>query len=549
MKRQFYYLAMVAMLFSCKKELKNELSNTTTVFEKQNSKTVFSKALAIAIEKEPTLRVFIKNEALKQFDLDNDVLFQMVKDEKVVSDKTFYDLLSQYAQSKEELDAAINSSPTLTIMIPELPYFSPANWNANLEIPLVAVSPASNNFNAINLYNSKGEVTKIESGSVPAFPVLVVKENERVNVTVNNVDRSPVSSVLLRTKGSSAEVFLEKENMKFSFSNDAFNGMSSNGVDLRSLSNKMMSASRGKVARVDGVFTGDDNTITKSSNPIDPLVIKAFDSNLDWQRDFVYYGLNPSEGKNKGKFNNRVVEHIVAIRMKDGEFNRISDHSVDPTVNESWHVPPGRSEGRFVTNWTDGYFDIRISILINAKNGAGTQLNKVISAKGSDLYDIAYKCERLPGRPTTPGSCRFDKVTPKNFFINEPLVSWNLENYGAAWKFIVSEYDPSEEIITTYNESTKFASNFGFDIGFGETVKIGYKFGSSMETTSSSTYQYKTTRGSDELGEGIMEFGSPIILRKEVIRPDRGAPGTLTNYVTNEISCGSIYLCVEPKQL
>lgn len=543
MKQKFYYLAIISILFSCKKESKQEKSiQVSSTIERQDSKTTFSKVLAIALDKEPDLRLFIKNEALKQFDMDNDVLFQMVKDEKVSLDETFYQLLVKHSNSKPELDSAINDLPTLTIMIPELPDFTPQNWKTNSEIPLVAISPKNKNFKFIDLYNSKGEVTKIQNGSIPTFPVVVVKENERVNVYVNNIDKSPTSSVLLRSSNEHTQAsFLLKNNMKFSFSNEAFDGVNVNPSKTSIIAPKLAMKNESKVSRVVGV------DVSNQPNAIDPSVIEAFNINLDWHRDYIYYGLNPNLGVDKGKFNNRMVEHIVSIRMKDGNYTRISDQAEDPNVSEEYVlVRPER--GGYITNWTDGYFDIRISILINANNGASAQINKVISAKGSDLYDIKYRTE---GGGTRNPVKRFDGLTPKDFILNEPIVAWNLENYGAAWKFIVSEYDPSEEIVTTYNQSTKFATNFNYEIGFGEKVKIGYKFGATQETTSSSTYQYKTTRGSDELGEGILEFGAPIILRKEA-STYTGRDGqviTRYNYVTNEVSCGTIFLAIEPRKI
>ncbi len=543
MRHVIYYLLVFTFLFSCKKENGN-LSSSPTLVEKQDSKTIFSKTLAIALEKEPELRSFIKTEALKQFDLDNDVLYQMVKDEKISSNQTFYQLLVKYSNSKQELDSAINDLPTLTIMIPELPDFTPRDWKTNSEIPLVAISPKNKNFKSIDLYNSKGEVTKIQNGSIPTFPVVVVKENERVNVYVNNTDKSPASSVLLRSSNEPAQSnFLLKNNMKFSFSNKAFDGINENPSKTSIKAPMLALKNVGKVSRVVGV------DVSNQPNAIDPSAIEAFNINLDWHRDYVYYGLNPNLGIDKGRFNNRMVEHIVSIRMRDGNYTRISDQSEDPNVSEQYvHVRPER--GGYITNWTDGYFDIRISILINANNGASAQINKVISAKGSDLYDIKYRTE---GGGTRPGNSerRFDGLTPKDFILNEPIVAWNLENYGAAWKFIVSEYDPSEEIVTSYNQSTKFATNFNYEIGFGEKVKVGYKFGATQETTSSSTYQYKTTRGSDELGEGILEFGSPIILRKEASTYTGRGGQVITryDYITNEVSCGAVFLAVEPRKI
>lgn len=210
------------------------------------------------------------------------------------------------------------------------------------------------------------------------------------------------------------------------------------------------------------------------------------------------------------------------------------------------HRPPPRggegSSPRFPAYpWTDGAFDLRIVIMVNAKTGTGQTILKTISAKPSDLYHVDY-------RPTgRPGSFEFAGLSPREFYVNIPIVSWNLENYGVAWKFSVSEYDLSETIKKSNTHTSEFATNFEFNVGWGEKVKKGIKFGASTRETKTDTYEIITTKGSDDLGEGILEFGSPIILKKETVNigtPQR--PRTSQHYVLNEINTGSIVLNVEP---
>jgi len=562
MKNKIYYLAILALLLSCKKEIKQEsLPPIPSTNEKQDSKTVFSKALASALEKEPDLRLFIKNEALKQFDRDNDVLFQMVKDEQIIPGKTFHQILSENAVSKSELEDAINTLPTLTIMVPEVVNFSPKSWNVNTEIPQVAVEPVTNHGD-IYLYNSKGEREKVPSGLIPGFPVVVVKENERINVSVNNVDIAPNSSRLLKNENLPSTKFLTKKNLKFSFSSEAFNGLKKSPSNT--LKNNL-EMSLNKTSRIDPTRVFSDGTIANiGTKPLDPLIIEAFNNNLDWQRDYIYYGLNPNAGINKGRFNNKVQEHIVAIRMTDDFISRIQDSPDEPAVYEKNIGRPERPGT--IPAWTDGYFDIRISVLLNARNGIGSEKNIIMNVKGSDLYDFKFRKADPSPRPggnnyAANSYYYYDGLTPKTFYVNEPIVAWDLENYGSGWKFIVTEYDLSTQEEDTRTESTQstFATNFEYNFTFGENVKVGYKFGSTQQTTSTHTYVLKTSKGSDDIGVGTLIFGDPIILKKEQVpaentgstRPPRGGSSgpsyTDYNYITNDVKCGTMYVSVEPR--
>ncbi|RBQ05406.1 hypothetical protein [Pedobacter miscanthi] len=540
MKHKIYYLTILAALFSCKKEIKQEfLLPSTTVLERQDSKTIFSKTLAIALEKEPALRTFIKKEALKQFDMDNDVLFQMVKGNEITSGKTFYQVLTQYATSKNDLDNAIKNLPTLTIMVPEVINFSIKSWNPLTEIPKVAVSPENKNFKQISIYDEKGEIINIPSGYLPGFPVVVVKENERVAISAKG------NTIMLQDGPKSLE-FLSKGDLRFNFVDQAFDGTNNNLTPPSSINSSGLPLNlNSKISR--SVSTQAIGSPLINVFNIDQKVVDAYNVNLDWHRDNIYYGLNPNAGIVKGKFNNRVAEYIVSIRMADGNLAKISDEPKDPKDLNKFVTPrPPRNGDPVIKDWTDGFFEFRIAILINAKNGAGTQLNKNISAVGSDLYNLITKQTGNPRNPVY----EIIGLEPKDYFINEKLIPWDLENYGAAWKFIVSEFDESATSKKTYNETAKFVTNFNYEATFGEVVKVGLKAGATQETSSSNTFEYVTTTGSDELGEGILEFGSPIILRKDT-KSYVGRNGTIVTteeYITNEVSCGQIFLSIEPRQ-
>lgn len=473
------------------------------------------------------LRSLIKEEALKQFDKDNDVLFQMVADKQLSDNETVYSKISKYAASEIKFKQAIEVLPLLTIMVPELPSldpgvlsFSPKEWNTTTQIPLVAIDPSAN-FSETKIYNAEEEVISIPYGSVPIFPVVVIKENERLTVKINGVDKSPKSSILLKSSEPVSQVF-SKGGLVFSFSNEAFNGLPNSKNNT-------------------GYTISREIPASSTIDQFDPRVIDAYTLGIDWHRDYVYYGLNPAAGVERGKFDNNYMEYIKSIKMITDDL-RFSDQD-DPTPTQAgWNSQYGTRP----QEWTDGYFDIRISVLINAKNGIGELVTKAISASGSDLFDIKYVTAG-----TVVGYLNYDGIIPKEFHVNVPIVAWNLETYGAGWKFIVSEYDLSEETTTSITQSSEFNTNFSFDPSFGTVVKVGVKFGASAKFTQSSSFVYKSTQTSDGLGEGTLEFGSPIIIIRETVKknPDGSRPYMVDQYRSFDVNTGFMLIAVEPRRL
>jgi hypothetical protein len=529
MKKIFFLPLILICLLSCKKELKTKLSDEIANSERQVSKISFSKTLAIALQNEPSLRAFIKNEALKQFDNDYDVLFQLVKDTKLENNKTFYETVSYYASSKVEFDKAVDDIPSLTILVPEVPNFNAQLWDVTKDIPLVAVSPETRGNQSIFIYDSNGKSEKVPFGLIPGFPVVVVKENERIsNAAITN------------------KIIVNNSETKLYLADKAFDGSANSAYKINPTA-KLQSI--GKISRYVEFPLNQTPGAILNDNTIDKASIDAYNLNLDWHRDYIYYGLNPAAGINKGKFNTDYQEYIVSIKLLDNQYDKISEHPSDPKATDEFYFAGSGRPGSvpYPTQpelWTNGNYDLRISILINAKNGGGNQLEKIFSIRPYDLFDLTYQKDG--------NSTRFYRIaaTPKICYLNEPIVAWDLENYGSQWKFVVKEFDPTTETTLSYTNTSQFATNFGFDAGFGEKVKLGIKFGATLTTTNSNTYQVKVTTGSNDLGEGILDFSNPIILNKEtyLYTPPRGTPYNKERYVTNDVSTGSVLISVEPKK-
>lgn len=514
MKMNFTHFTAIVFfavtVVSCKKNA-FERSAPDSGFLNSNEKNVhqvqFATTLARAVKEEPGLRAFIKAEALKQFDKDYDVLFQMVKDTKVNGNATFYEVLIKYANDKEKFEQACNKLPLMTIFVPKTPGFSPETWNPEDEIPVVAVEPDRNiNSGKVSLYDHTGKRRDMAAGMVPGFPVVVVKENERV-VLNTAIEAKPAHII----KESVGPPFFSNDKFSFKFWDLAFDNLSKNDIAAR---------------------VGLINLLSNNWS-IDKVNVDAYNAGAEWQRDYVYYGITP--GTPNGVFTNRFSEFITSFQfVKGDDVNNVADQAGDPQPRGMVFADPA------TTNlWTEGNFEFRVSIFINAKNGVGMELKKGFSARGTDLFDLQYEGFPIIHQYHLVG------VTPRAYNPNIEIVPWDLDSYGSAWKFAVSEYDPVEEHTRTVTNTTTFGGNFEINLNTGEKTKIGGKFGLSLTTQHVTQYTYKFTTGNDDFFEGILDFRTPVItgMQQLGINPNRQI------YTTYEVTTGYISMSVEPKRI
>jgi hypothetical protein len=526
------FAAVSLTLFSCKKNniadngALPDTKNPSASYEKRVS---FGKVLAKAIDAEPLLREKIKNESLKQFDLDYDVLFQTIKDDILPDNESVINKISKYASSKGDFEKLVNSLPLLTIYVPELANFSAESWKTTNEIPVVALKPERKQSD-VEYYNSNGEKGIIKYGMIPSSATLVVKDNERIvvdNVATNSTIKTSSLNTLLAKGSDLKSSYLTKNGFSYSFTSAAFDN------------------TKGKVAsKLKTNYVINQN----STDPVDPINVSAYKSGAEWQRDYIYYGIDPSAGITTGKFRNNYSEYIRSFSFLHGyDFDNlhIGDDAADQSPTKNGGLPGS------IVEWTGGALEMRISVLLNAKSGGGQELRKIFSVKASDLFNISYVRASSGGRP--PFAMKYDGLIPKAYFPNIELVPFDLDNYGTIWKFIITEFDPSQEITNTITNTTVIANNF--EITATGVSKIGAKFGSSITTTQSSVFQTKTTVGSDDLGEGILDFRYPVITNIQMgplyapgdSRPIRGTEGE--NYTTYEVTSGVISMSIEPKKI
>lgn len=531
----FLILSVFTITSSCKKQQSGVAGTDPEKLgmAKDNNlenKLFFAKTLAKALEKEPALRVFIKNESLKKFDKDYDVFYQMVKDNQI-DNETFEQKILKYSSSQDSFMNSINSLPLLTILVPELPEFDANRWNTNTEIPAVAVAPknGANKEKVIAFYASNG-MFEIPVGLLPSFPTVVVKENERI-ITGNSI----------RLKGGvDKTVFLNKNGNTFLFADAEFNG-----IDGKQISNESSKDLKLDEIRLKSPPTRSDlDAITNRQVPLSSVqhIVDALKSGTAWPRDNIYYGLNPSTGTTTGVLKRNVKECLTAFRFYDGEasYNQIGQNPGDPHPVE---------EGPIYEDWTSGQYEFRMTVLINAKNGPGAEALKTILVSPSQLFNLRYDKIQRPAYDRNnpyhgPGTYFWKPtVTTAKLYtlpVPIPIDNWDLQNISFGWKVYFSRFNLQQTITQTESQASEYATNFEMSIGFGDIVKVGEKFGASKKETNTQTHTFSKVVGPLDLGTDNLYFDNLIWKGYQII-------GDKVIYNPYELSLGTVYLTIEPR--
>lgn len=504
---------LLLLVHGCKKETKLINEGGQEIHEASNHSRVasamrkFSEIFSKAVDENANLRKFIREEALKEFDNDYDVFYPFVKNDIVSSGESFRQILMKYTKDERELEEIERELPLLTIYVPELPSgFNAENWDDANEKPYVSPTIVRNG--AISLYKEGVLKDSIETGAIPGFPVLVVKNNERLRIKNNSQTKKLLSTSPFNSTVSNKSTV---EGM-YEFIDDVFDGRTKVLSKNRTVSPFITMASKSPTTGRAATFTSSElrsQSIAKASGELIPEVISAFNimglSNQYWQRDHIYYGLTTDQNS-KGPLNRRVIERIESIKFSPQALNIMSDQQGDPSirppflqVNRDWEVVQGWI-------WTEGRFEIQIDVLINNLSGLGTTLQKFFNVAPQQLFDVNYDKKK-----DMPGSYKYypKDAVAKDYFPGINLISWDLQQNGFAWKFIVSEKD--EETVDTRTETvtSEFATNFGINNNIIE--KIGINFGGSAKKTITNTHTIAVTRNSDQLGTLELDFAKPVV--------------------------------------
>jgi hypothetical protein len=513
MKKVKYFILLVSIttIFSCSKEnnIENDITNTDTELFFQTRKNLLKKefgfSLINALNQSPKLRTLIKTEALKMFNKDYEVLVYSIKDEILENGQTFENLLNLHFKEGLTLIDVLNTEPTLTLLVPELPKnsFSAKSWDALNEIPAVAIR--TNVSNKVPMITPNGELGIIPSDEVPGFPILVIKNNERV---IANTEHSDFDSY-------PTKVFLKKNDVQFKFWASNFDNTNSKN---------------------------SNSTFNRVTFQLDQVLVDAYDiyqqqyPNLNgWQRDYIYYGIQPSNPN--GPFSYDFKEHIRSFSMEgDGfaAYNKISDQTGDPSYNNHHRIG--------TSHWTGGYYEFRTTSLINSNNGVGDQLVNGFSLAPDELFQLHYEIYTTGHWFWKKRWYRLTGITKKVAAVDVPIINWDLDDYSTSIKIHIEEVDQTVTSVITDSRVTKMATNFEFSPSLGEKVKLGLKFGASAETVETHTVQRTFTQGSDDLQFTIVNFADKVILVKNNWYFGR-------YYITRDYSTGLCKFSLEPKRV
>lgn len=490
----------VLSITACRKE--NELPVDekkpipASVRENSEMKQSFGTALVKAMRENQNLRTFVKAEALKKFDNDYDILYQLVRDVAVDGNQTFRQILSKYFTDPAELDRIEAKIPLLTIFVPELPEnsFSAEIWDAVNVAPSVGIT--FRNTNDVMIIQPDESSFMLTSEKTPGFPVIVVKENERVSVDNGGESRGIVQGRRFSTAAN-----------RFQFLHDCFDASKNTEAAQR-----LTFVLDQKIKDAYTMYLGTDG----------------------WHRDYIYYGITPTNPN--GPFSYDFQEHITQFSLAGDAaamYSKISDQTGDPTWEHDLYTGSTTTPPNDAVAWSGGAFEFRVKVLFNGKNGVGSDFITYFSALPTEIFAINW--EKVPPNFIPLWITNGISLRAKNMTL--PIFNWDLNQYAATIKVDIEEVDQTELISITETDNVKFAANFGIDNG--TLKKIGLKFGASLEINQTRTTVRTFTIGSDPLGSLLINFADNIIVSTIQIGP-------ATAYRTRNYSSGQFNLCMEP---
>lgn len=508
--KQVILLIMLLVTFSCNNEenfideVVEENQQNLQKNEKSILKEKFAFSLMKCLNQSEVLRELIKEEALKMFNKDYEVLVYSIKDNRLESGLTFEELINKNSDDDFILSRLLKIEPTLTILVPELPLgsFSAKKWDTQLEIPAVAIR--TNYTNDVPLVTPKLNLETMPNDVIPGFPVIVLKNNERV---VSNLENQNIYNLKTRT------VF-DKDGIIIKFWADSFDNEHNRNESKRYTRN------------LDPILA-DAYNIYDQQNP-----------NLNgWQRDYIYYRIQPSSPN--GPFIYDFQEHLRGFSMTGdpmNAYNKISDQTGDPFFNNNHRINS--------SHWTGGFYEFKVRTIINAKNGVGNELINGFSVSPDQLFLLEYETYTTGTWFWQKTYYRLKSINNQTVLVDVPLFNWDLDEYASSIKIEIEEVDLTTTTVITDTRTVKFATNFSIDTTLGTKVKTGLKFGASLETTQTHTVQKTFTQGNDFLGEAIVNFADKIIINRR--NSFLGTTWTTRDYTTGSGYCS---FSVEPKKV
>lgn len=203
---RFSVLFLALFLFiNCSKNVQKIPDTPWPVLSEREALEEFAVILSEAVTGNEEMRVFLKEEALKEFDKDNDVFYPYVKEHIFGSGRSFREELVLHEKYEHQMEAIERAIPKLTVLVPDFSWidsncFGIRSWDTKDDKVCVGFDDREDEH---YMYHNGKYLGTLPASTFPSFPVLIVKSNERMLVTT--------------TKSGE---------MDYSFVNSAFDGMS-----------------------------------------------------------------------------------------------------------------------------------------------------------------------------------------------------------------------------------------------------------------------------------------------------------------------------------
>ena len=509
------------VLCYCTKSEKNSIPQ-----REQSLKDDFAVILSKAVHENYDLRLFLRDEALKEFDKDYDVFYPYVKDKLVDGSLSFREILSQFDE-KGVLPKIESNCTLLNILIPDWSWigaFSVKDWDIQDNDVSIVVYSDNKNY---TIYSNGQKDGVITLGEIPGFPVLIVKDNDRLK---------SVST---------------KSGLSYSFIDEAFNG------------NNTKSEARGRDHEYyDRTFPTEDysNFVLQSevnTNSVSAISAYYIFNNNPYaaHRDYIYYGMT-NEITN-GKLNNRITEYITKFRFatldtsfffETGDFESSSKTLTRTSYDQNDYL--------MEKMLLDGNLEIYFDIYVGNKDNSVQKVRKFVSVPFKDAFqlskvhvDFMHKTwfQSRKWVYTVDRSC----FLPKWINVDLRLPKWDISTQSTIMNIFVSEYDNSETkevetiIKTSYSDNFVLESEVAASAPIGNVnltgkVKVGYNQTSGNET--SDIVKNIINLGSDDLGSACLYYSDPII--ESVVTGD---DGKTSGYRIREINTGFVHMLIIPK--
>ena len=507
--------AAIALVASCTKTIQQDSFAQDKVLGEKQALEEFAVILSDAVADNEEMRKFIKEEALKQFDKDYDVFYPYVKDHVFSSGESFREILSAREKYEGQLAAIEQSVPKLTVLVPNFSwldeeFFCAEKWDTSIDRLCVGYDDDAD---AHRLYFDGEYQGALPASDIPAFPVLIVKSNERMVVSGS-------------TKSG--------ENV-YSFADPAFDGsVSTKG------SYWLWGSLEGYIDNPDpaeDLYSVVGNNISADElSRISPETINAIKEFQGGgaanavQRDYIYYGMT-KKNTNNGQLNPFMRDMLYRIRFTTYAISAMSDDANDPKdiTKETWWT--GRDDrpefGIVSREWGNGGFEIRLQYFQAFPNSGVSQIGSsvlVFEPKEIMYVKKVYRTFKwnLFGNNWSSYTITKADIEPKWYYPGDkpnPIqwinTTWNLAKMSDNIWVKVLEYDPagkeSWSNTKTFKWSKSVSTNESVEVGAtveGITLKRGFGVSGSYgeEKSESHVFNWERTTGSDELGEFEMSY-------------------------------------------